>query len=274
MSINNLSRKDLILGLAVMVIGMTGLLASLFLVLRQATYQGLAGPEEIPRELRVTNLSENSASISWTTDKPGVASVVYGTNQEITPSLLAFDDRGGNTASTVHYITLKNLKPATAYYFRLICQGRSFDNQGTPYVFSTPQHTSFTPSVPFVIKGKQTPETMVYFSFASSTSLSTLTDENGNYLLSLNNALTKSLERSYPVQKGEKGYLLFQDGKKSLTQEVVVEDEMTLAEGTATETAEPSSLKSKLPIPVETWLPSILEKFIEFVRNLLGRGGI
>jgi len=267
-AIFSLLRGSSFFGLVVIFIGIVGLILGLGLVFYKAVYWSEASSYGAPSEVRITNLSENSATVSFVTQNQTLASVVFGTYPDLSSASVAFDDRGNNISSSIHHLTLKNLQPGTTYYFCLVSGGKTFDNQGTPYVFSTPKHTGFTPSPPFVIKGRQNPETIVYFSFPSSTSLSTLTSEDGNWLLSLNNVLTKNLERPYPVQKGEKGYLFFQDGKKSLSQEIVVEEEMTIVQNEAKETTEPAALKSELPAPAEVKSPSFLARVLEFLRNL------
>ena len=148
MSEAQLSKKDLVLGLIALVMGILGLFGSFFLVLRQVDFSGQTAPGEVPRELKLTNLTQNSASISWVTNDRVSAAVEYGLRSDLESSLSAFDERGGNIVSTIHQVTLKNLKPSSAYYFRLISGSSTFDNQGKPYVFSTPQHISATPLPP------------------------------------------------------------------------------------------------------------------------------
>lgn len=264
--------NHLLLGWLGIFFGLIGLIASLTLVLRSSGLRIRALPEETPQEVRLTNLTENSVTVSWLTAAPTLASVVYSSRPDLSSALTGFDERGADVRSTLHFVTLTNLQPNTAYYFRLISGGGSFDNQSKPYTFTTAPHISLTPAPPFVIKGKAGREALVYFSFNDSTSLATLADENGNYLLTLNNALTKNLQNYYPVQKREKGYLLINDGQSQTGREVVVEEEMTLLSQAEQEDLAnlPPNLTGQLPKPDRTSFLLILKEKLQGLLSWLG----
>jgi hypothetical protein len=75
-------------------------IALLVFVLFTVTYLYAIDPFQKPSDVRVTNMSDRSASISWVTDKPAKGSVVYGEKDSFMPGLLAsvgqniaYDDR-------------------------------------------------------------------------------------------------------------------------------------------------------------------------------------
>lgn len=269
-----LSKKDMVFGLIALGVGILGLFGSFFLVLRQVDFSGQSAPGEVPQQVKLTNLTENSASISWVTNDTASGAVVYGVRQDLESNMTTFDDRGGNITSLLHHATLKNLKPGSAYYFRIVSGSSTFDNQGKPYVFSTPQHSSLTPLPPAIIKGRADKEALVYFSFRNSLPVSSLSDEKGYFLVTINNALNSDQQSFHSVQNGEKGYLFFQYDKGSDTQEVIVTGEETTIEAikpAGLPIENPRSLESQLPAAAEVSpTSSFFQRIIDYLQSLLG----
>ncbi len=274
---NDLSRRDLVVGLVALGVGILGLLGSFFLVLRQVDFSGQSAPGEAPQQVKLTNLTENSASISWLTNDLASGAVAYGVKPDLESNISTFDDRGGNVSSLLHQVTLKNLKPGSAYYFRIVSGTSTFDNQGKPYVFSTPQHYSLTPLPPAILKGRSEKESLVYFSFRNSLPVSALSDEKGFYLLTINNALNSDQEGFHSVQSGEKGYLLFQYAKESQTQEVVITGEETLVENNQVSplpVEKPKTLESELPAAAQVKpASSFIQNIVNYFQRILGFPG-
>lgn len=270
---NLFSTGRLIIGLTSLFIGTVGLLTTIFLVGSPVIFQGKAAPTPLPKEIKLTNISPNSISISFITDETSIGAVTYSQSNEMTSPQTSFDDYTSNLPSSLHHFTLKNLSPSSVYYFRLISNDKTFDNQGTPYTFSTPPTIKSLPKPPFTIKGTLSKKALVYFSFNDSTSVSTLTDDNNRFLLSLNNALTRDFKKYYPAQMGEKGYLLISYGPTSETKEIVVSDDMTVAQTASPKVetgSEPTALSEKLPPPTEgkRISHSLIEQIINFLTQL------
>jgi len=82
-----------------------------------------------PNWTRVSNLISNtstdtSVTISWITTSNLKCKVLYGTTTKFGYS--AFDDRGSEIQDDTHFVTIKNLKPNTTYFYALVC-GNSTD---------------------------------------------------------------------------------------------------------------------------------------------------
>ncbi|MEK7163638.1 MAG: fibronectin type III domain-containing protein [Patescibacteria group bacterium] len=102
-----------------------GIIAGLLLV-KNPTYLGIsASGEEIPIDVRVSNISDNSLTVSWTTAKATSGFVKYN-------DLVVSDDRDqerGNIGSYfTHIVSLRGLKPSTNYKIK-IGSGKSI-NEG------------------------------------------------------------------------------------------------------------------------------------------------
>jgi len=73
-----------------------------------------------------------SAIISWTSDKPSMGIVEYGT----TPASLLLRAIESTEVSS-HQVSLAPLKPNVNYYYRIRVGDDIFDNNGIPYSFKT-----------------------------------------------------------------------------------------------------------------------------------------
>jgi len=74
----------------------------------------LAPGEPQISNISVTNITENSARISWTTDQSTEGRVEYGTTT-------SYDSTASDSSEdTAHSVTLANLSPATTYHFRVV----------------------------------------------------------------------------------------------------------------------------------------------------------
>lgn len=105
------------------------------------TFFGEATGGAKPQGVRVTNISANSAAISWQTTEPVVGQVEYGT----TPG--SFLLRATETSPTTnHNVTLSPLLPETIYYFRIRLGEEIYDDNGAPYSFTTKEAVAKMPS--------------------------------------------------------------------------------------------------------------------------------
>jgi phosphodiesterase/alkaline phosphatase D-like protein len=97
------------------------LFSSLLLVSAIAWAQNKSKPERITNGPIVKEETRNSAEIAWSTDEPGSSIVKYGTS----PNALnetAEQPWGGTrepNGDYNHTVWVKNLRPNTAYYFRV-----------------------------------------------------------------------------------------------------------------------------------------------------------
>ena len=89
-------------------------------------------------EVQVTNVRDTTFTVSWTTNQAVIGEVHYGTD----PANLnqtAYDNRGAGTSDDTHYVTLEqvDLIPETTYYFDVVSDGTTDDNNGDHYNVTT-----------------------------------------------------------------------------------------------------------------------------------------
>lgn len=126
-----MNRKKIIL-----IIGLVILLISVPLgvvLLKEQTifHLGAQDPNQ-PANVSQTAVSDQSATITWTTKNPVQSLVSYG----ISPTNLTLIQP--ETAPAInHQINLTGLLPGSNYFFVIKVEKTTFDNNGQPYTFTT-----------------------------------------------------------------------------------------------------------------------------------------
>jgi hypothetical protein len=121
--------KTVIVLVILLLVGVLGVLG----VNTVRTYIGGASADTEPKDVVAVSGEEGkSATVSWTSDKPSMAVVEYGT----TPASLLLRAIESSEA-TDHQVSLTPLKSGTSYYFRIRIGEEIFDNSGIPYSFKT-----------------------------------------------------------------------------------------------------------------------------------------
>jgi len=188
-----------ILGIIILIIGLA---AGVFLVTQGQEIFLRASPEITPNQIKVTNITDNSLTLSWTTQKETSGFIKYGESPSLEKTLA--DDRdqlsGETGAFTTHYVTLVNLKPSTTYYYKIGSEGKVFPTQGQPYESQSAMVAQglLPPSdvaSGIVSKPDGTPAegAIVYLSMANTSPLSVQVKSSGSWLIPLNTARTTDL---------------------------------------------------------------------------------
>lgn len=216
-------KKGLLISITTFVLLLISVGVGVYLVKQHQTGRSNASVEEQPKEIKITNISDNSFSVSWLTDKATAGFIVYGETDKL--GLTASDDRDstGQTARFTHHATVKNLNPTTVYYFKIGSGSSAYDNAGVSYNITTAPTTNDPPAVADpafgkVVNGQGAPvaDALVYLTVAGGTPLSSYTRADGNWLITLNNARRADLSTyitykptgdsvTFFVQAGTKG---------------------------------------------------------------------
>lgn len=188
-----------IVGILILVGGLVG---GIFLANSATTgFLPRASPETTPKNIKVTNVTDTSFTVSWITDSKTTGYIKYGTVAN-TLSLTATDDRDQVSGTTgtyrTHHVTIRGLKASTAYYYKLgTTSTLLYDNNGQPYQTSTTTAVSSNARTIYgqVLLSTQTGVggALVYISSPDMAPLSVITQSTGSFVLSLSQARTKSL---------------------------------------------------------------------------------
>lgn len=180
-----------IIGLIVLV---AGAIAGVYLTQATTVFRLKASAEKTPNNIKTSNVSNNSFSVSWTTDEPATASLVWGESTNLGQTQVQI----ASELKQIHYITLADLKPDTVYYFKINSGGAEYDNAGIPWQVKTSSEQSGTNSG--VISGElvdpannPVANAIIYATDENLTTLSALTSENGSWVIAYSGLATNPL---------------------------------------------------------------------------------
>lgn len=173
-----------IIGLIILVLGLA---TGVFLIGNRQIFKLGATEQASPRDVRISNISSSSFSISWTTDIETTGFVTYG---EKSSDLSDTQKEESSSPGFTHLVRFSGLKPETQYFLKINSGGNTFDNNGVPWQGETGPILP-EPAKPSLISGSiltttSTPArgALVYISI-NGTLLSTLTSQNGSWLISI-----------------------------------------------------------------------------------------
>lgn len=203
---NQLAQKKIpgFVGLFVLLIGIG---VTVWLAQTQTNLFQHASPSETPKNIRITNISDTSFTLTYQTDTTFIGTMTVGTGSD-TQTIL--DDRDQKTGTprpySLHSITAKNLQPSTTYTFSILSGSTTFLNNGQKFSVTTASKLTENPSSIHPLAGKivastgnAPDEAIVYATTSNGQTLSTLTNESGLYILPLNTLRTKDLASLVPL---------------------------------------------------------------------------
>jgi hypothetical protein len=181
-----------ILGIIIL---LAGTFAGVFFLQINQVFKIGASPTVTPKDVRISNTSDTSTTISWTTEGKTADFVSYGNTQ----SVGNIENESQNNEKFInHSVTLSGLKAATNYYYKINSEGTNFDNNGIPWQFTTgPALAANQTSIPvsgLVISasGQPSGRAIVYI-MVNGYLLSTLTSDSGSFVLQLGQVRTSDL---------------------------------------------------------------------------------
>ncbi|HYD34937.1 MAG TPA: fibronectin type III domain-containing protein [Vitreimonas sp.] len=157
-----------------------------------------ATPQTTPKNIRVSNVSDTSFTVSFLTDESTAGFIKYGKDSKSLKSQ-ASDDRdqlSGNVGSyPLHHVTVRGLEPGVTYYYTLgTGSGATFDNNGAPFTITTAKRSG-TPSAAKTVYGCVNTEagtpaegSVVYVSMPSMGEMSSLVKSSCSWAVPLSNA--------------------------------------------------------------------------------------
>jgi len=175
---------------------LAGLAAGILLIGNQQVFKLGATAEVTPKNVRVTNLSDNSFTVSWLTEKEALGFVKWGETQGSLTNIV--EDEIGK-ASLTHTATVRGIKSETKHFFEINSRNTNFDNNGAAWQattgkkLSTPQSHNMISGVILAGNGAPAQNALVYVIVGGSSPLSTTTSNNGTWLIPLSSAKVQSL---------------------------------------------------------------------------------
>ena len=99
-----------------------GIIVAYYLAQNNAIFTGRAAPDNTPTNIRISNITDSSFTVSYTTTDKVLGTINFGTTPNGTT--VAIDDRDQKDGTPkpyhTHHITIKNLTPNTMYYYTIL----------------------------------------------------------------------------------------------------------------------------------------------------------
>lgn len=188
------TRLPSFIGVFILIAGIT---SGVILIKNNKNQPSKAKISTTPKDVRVTNIDSSSASISWVTDEQTHGSIKIS---EKSKSVNGVRFSKTQEPGFIHYVSLTNLKPNSKYFFNVVSDETTFDNNSYPWQFETAPVISDKPQ-PVIIRGtvlqkNRTPVAgvVVYATAGSGNFLSALTDQDGSWLIPLSNIRSQTLD--------------------------------------------------------------------------------
>lgn len=188
-----------ILGLIIL---LAGTFAGVFFLNVRQVFKIGASPADTPKDVRISNISDRSVSITWITDNESVGFVKWGVSENNLNKIE--NESATNQKHKVHQINISGLSPNSDYFFKINSNSNDYDNNSLPWKFSTGSELDLEgdslPVIGNVITASGTPvkRAIVYMNIAGYL-MSTLTSDSGSYVFQLGNARDSNLKNYISV---------------------------------------------------------------------------
>lgn len=196
-----------ILGLIILVFGVV---TGVMLINSRQVFRIGASIENTPKNIRVSNITNNSATVSWTTDKETTGFVKWGKSINAT-SKVSLEE--GSVKSYVHSVNILGIDSNSQIYFKINSEGTDYDNDGLGWNLKTfSSNTSSTESL--IASGTilnpdgSTPAKAVVYLTINGVTLSSITSSEGNYVIPLSSyfsSISNNVAIEISVQGGNQG---------------------------------------------------------------------
>ena len=170
-----------------------GIISGLLLINNNQLLSTEASTKAVPKDVRISNITDSSFTVSWATDNQTDGRLLWGKGKSINKQTQISSPKG-----FTHWVTVNDLTPLTTYIFK-IENNNIHDNNGIPWQVTTGTKldniSSFTISGKVVTaNGLEVNNALVYTTVSGSSLLSTTTNQKGNFSLDISKARNSSLD--------------------------------------------------------------------------------
>ncbi len=206
--INRLLDKRIPTLLGISLVAFSVILISVFI--RNPTFfKSNAITIEDPQNITITNMSDTSFSLSYTTETSITATVSFGKDTSLGFTEIEDMDKEKGTISPriIHATTLKNLTPNTKYYFVINSGQTTFLNNNAPFeVITGPSISAFATQTPIsgkvILPNVSIPTTTIaYLTIKGAQTLSTLVKKDGSFIFQLDFLRSEDLSSFFSLDK-------------------------------------------------------------------------
>lgn len=178
-----------------------------YLVGQTTFFTGRASPTSNPQNLRITNISDTSVTVSYTTEGYVLGTLNFGKDANLGQTVIDEKDKEQIKEHKIHSFSINNLSPTTRYFFSITSGQETFLINGLPYEVTTGPVLKNTGNIGFIVgkvitsEGKNPNEAEVFVTSEGVSPLSTNVKKDGTYTISLETLRKEDLS-SYINLKG------------------------------------------------------------------------
>lgn len=189
------------LGLAIIISGIT---TGVLLNFKNQSIISQASADIKAQDITISNLSDDSVTISWQTSSPAASFVTLGTQNpnEIT----AMDQRdqtlqdSGPKSHSLHFVTIKNLLPKTTYQYKIVSGRESSDTFSFTTATPLNNQSKLGPIIGSAVDGsKDLSEGIAFLSISEATVQSALVKPGGHFLIPVSQIRKADLSESFEI---------------------------------------------------------------------------
>lgn len=193
--------------LGISLIAFSVILTSIF-IKNRTIFKSSAIAIDDPRNITITNISDTSFVLSYTTEANVTGTVNFGENTNLGLTGIEDIDKEKDTASLnmIHATTLNNLTPNTKYYFVINSGQTTFLKNNVPFEIVTGPSISAPTSKQTPIKGSVIlpdgsipSQTIAYLTIKGAQTLSTLVNNDGSFTFALDSLRSEDLSSYFQL---------------------------------------------------------------------------
>lgn len=197
---NKLSEKRIptLLGIGLLIVGL--IVGTIVFSSGTGVFAPRATPETTPKNVKLSNITDQGFAVSFITDSPTVGYIRLGTEPNKLKTQVG-DDRdqlyGTVDPYPLHHITANGLAPNTTYYYVIGTGGKDlFDDNGQPFSVKTGAKLGAPPKANTLYGAVSTAQStpaegsIVYATLEGAGAMSQLVQKTGSWVISLSNART------------------------------------------------------------------------------------
>lgn len=219
-------RIPTLLGLLIITLGIAG---TTLLVGQRTFFTQEASTSADPQEIRITNVTNSSFTVSYSTNSFVPGSLNFGLGN-LTQTIIDDKDKNNLVDHKIHSFTIKNLSPSTKYSFNIVSGQNTYLNNGAAYVVETgPVIEAKKPSGFMVgklttLSGTPPKEAIVYATALGAAPASVVMKSDGSYTISFENLRTENLSSFFEFKSDSKIKILIISDSGTSKSEISAKD--------------------------------------------------
>lgn len=175
------------------------LITGIFFINKIRLWNLSASSEIAPQLIKITNIGSSSFVVSWTTKEKTTGLVSLGETPKLEGEKkndIRDQNKGIASPFFLHYVLVDNLKPETKYYFKIVSGGKTNNRlfEAVTATLKVPADNDISQGKVLDSSNQPASGVIVYLSLANTLTQSALTDNNGNWMISLATARTLDLK--------------------------------------------------------------------------------